>query len=119
MFKDNQYNIIDAVENRHAYLSFGLPSGSVVSKMKVLVPHSFPTLCKLMNCVQILYHLSHQGSPSGKEYTCSARDLGLIPGPGRFLGGRNGTPFQYSCLGNPMHRGAWRVTVHGVKKSQT
>ena len=57
MFKDNQYNIIDAVEKRHAYLSFRLPSGSVVSKMKVLVSHSF--LCNPMNYIQILYHLNH------------------------------------------------------------
>ena len=57
MFKDNQYNIIDAVEKRHAYLSFRLPSGSVVSKMKVLVAHSFH--CNPMNYIQILYHLNH------------------------------------------------------------
>ena len=45
--------------------------------------------------------------------------LGLIPGSGRSLGEGNGNPFQYSCLGNPMDREAWRVTVHGVAKSWT
>jgi len=45
------------------------------------------------------------------------RDMGLIPGLGRSLGGGNGNPFQYSCLKNPMDRGAWRVMVHGVVKS--
>ena len=41
---------------------------------------------------------------------------GLIPGSGRSPGEGNGNPLQYSCLGNPMDRGAWRVTVHGVAK---
>ena len=45
------------------------------------------------------------------------RDMGLIPGLGRFPGGGNGNPFQYSCLENPMDRGAWRVTVHGIAES--
>ena len=42
------------------------------------------------------------------------RDAGLIPGSGRFSGEGNGNPLQYSCLGNPMDRGAWWATVHGV-----
>ena len=46
-------------------------------------------------------------------------DLGLIPGSGRPPGGRNGNPLQYFWLGNPMDRGAWCVTVHGVAKSLT
>ena len=48
-----------------------------------------------------------------------ARDASLILGSGRFLGEGNGKPLQYSCLGNPMDRGAWQVMVHGVAKSQT
>ena len=46
------------------------------------------------------------------------RDVGLIPGSGRSPGGGNGNPLQYSCLENSMDRGAWRATVHGVRKSQ-
>ena len=46
-------------------------------------------------------------------------DVGSVPGLGRSPGGGNGNPFQYSCLENPMDRGAWRATVHGVAKSQT
>ena len=42
------------------------------------------------------------------------RSLGSIPGLGRLPGGGNGYPTQYSCLGNPMDRGAWQATVHGV-----
>ena len=48
-----------------------------------------------------------------------ARDVGLIPGLGRSPGERNGNPLQYSCLANPMDRGAWQATVHGVAKSWT
>ena len=47
------------------------------------------------------------------------RDTGLIPGLGRSPGGGKGTLLQDSCLENPMDRRAWRVTVHGVAKSQT
>ena len=48
-----------------------------------------------------------------------ARDVGSIPGSGRSPGEGNGSPLQYSCLGNPMDRGAWWATVHRVAKSQT
>ena len=54
-----------------------------------------------------------------KESACNARDLGLISGLGRFPGEGNGNPLQYSCLENPMDRGAWWATVHGVSKSWT
>ena len=47
------------------------------------------------------------------------RDTGSIPGLGRSLGEGNGNPLQYSCLGNPMDKGAWRTTIHGVAKSWT
>ena len=46
-------------------------------------------------------------------------DGGLIPGSGKVLGGGNGNPFHYSCLGNPMDRGAWWATVHEAAKSWT
>ena len=55
----------------------------------------------------------------GKEFACSARDLGSIPVLGRSPGGGHGNPLRYSCLENPMDRGAWRAVVHGVAKSQT
>ena len=47
------------------------------------------------------------------------RDMGSIPGSGRSPGGGHGDPLQYSCLENPVDRGAWWATVHGVAKSQT
>ena len=60
--------------------------------------------------------------PSGSEVKnllCDAGDPGLIPGSGRSLGEGNGNPLQYSCLENPMDRGAWRAIVHGVAKNCT
>ena len=52
-------------------------------------------------------------------YAGDAGDAGSISGSGRSPGGGNGNPLQYSCLGNPMERGAWQAKVHGVAKSQT
>ena len=58
-------------------------------------------------------------SSDGKESFYNVGDLGSIPGSGRSLGEENGNPLQYSCLENPMERGAWRATVHRITKSQT
>ena len=63
--------------------------------------------------------LTLPGGSVGKESTCSAGDPGSIPGLGRSPGKGNGKPLQYPCLENPMDRGAWQTTVHGVAKSQT
>ena len=52
----------------------------------------------------------------GTESTCNAGDLGLVPGLGRAPGEGNGNPLQYSCLENPMDRGAWQATVHGLQE---
>ena len=62
------------------------------------------------------------GFPGGSEdkaSACNVGDPGSIPGLGRSPGEGNGNPLQYSCLENPMDRGTWRATVHGVAKSQT
>ena len=50
-------------------------------------------------------------SSVGKESACSAGDLGSIPGSGRSPAEGNGNPLQYSCLENPVDRGAWQATV--------
>ena len=59
------------------------------------------------------------GGSDGKESAHNAGDLGLIPGLGRPPGEGNGLSLQYSCLENPMDRGAWQATVHRVTKSWT
>ena len=56
---------------------------------------------------------------SSKNASTNAGDAGSIPGLGRSPGGGNGNPLWDSYLENPMHRGAWRATVHRVAKSRT
>ena len=70
-------------------------------------------------------YLPFKGFPNGsvgKESACNAGDTGdagLIPGSGKSPGGGNDNPLQYPCLENPMDRGAWQDTVHGITKSRT
>ena len=56
---------------------------------------------------------------SGKESACPCRRCGFNPWIGKIPGEENSNPLQYSCLENPMNRGAWQSAVHGVAKSQT
>ena len=51
-----------------------------------------------------------------KNLLANAENAGLIPGSGRSPGVGNGNPLQYSCLGNPMNRGAWQAAVHGLAR---
>ena len=63
----------------------------------------------------VYIYMASQAALAVKNLPANARDLGdvgLIPGSGRSLGGEHGTPLQYSCLENPMDRGAWQATVH-------
>ena len=63
---------------------------------------------------------NHRGFPGGsdsKESACRAGDPGSIPGSERSPGEGDGYPLLYSCLGNPMDRGDWQATVHGIAKS--
>ena len=77
-----------------------------------------------MHDLEISYILS-KGFPGGavvKNSPANAGDtgdMGLSPGSGRYSGGGNSSPLQYSFLENPMDRGAWRATVHGFAKSWT
>ena len=66
------------------------------------------------------YHLGFPSGSAGNESTCTAGvtgNSGLIPGWEKSPGGGHGNPLQYSCLENPMDRGAWRAIVHRVAKS--
>ena len=67
------------------------------------------------NCKGLSRQLDFPGGSVVKNLPANAGDTGLIPG-GRSPGEGNGNPHQYSPLGNPMVRGAWRATVHGVIK---
>ena len=59
------------------------------------------------------------GGSDGKASAYNEGDPGSIPGLGRSSGEGNSNPLQYSCLGNPMDRGAWRATVPGWQESDT
>ena len=59
------------------------------------------------------------GGSDSKETACNAGDLGSTPGWGRSPGGEHGNPLQYSCLENPMDRGAWWATVYGLAENWT
>ena len=76
----------------------------------------FTTRRSIRWCSERMFRL-WMGFPSGsvgKESSCNAGDLGSIPGLWRSPGGGHGNPLQYSCLENPMDRGAWWVIVHRV-----
>ena len=64
-------------------------------------------------------YLHIPGDSVVKNPSANAEDMGLVPGSGRSPRWGNGSSLQYSCLDNPMDRGAWWATVHGVTKSQT
>ena len=68
---------------------------------------------------ELYYYVIREGLPwwlSSKESACQARDVGSMPGWGRYPGEGNVNPLQYSYLENPMYRGAWWATVHGEAK---
>ena len=70
-------------------------------------PRSRRSQAKILNRTETI--LGFPCSSAGKESTCSTGDLGSIPKLGRFPGEGNGNPLQYSCLENPMDRGAWQA----------
>ena len=69
-------------------------------------------------CMHVCAHPTPGGS-DGKAFAYNAGDLGSIPGSRRSPGEGNSNPLQYSCLENPMERGAWKAAVHGVAEGQT
>ena len=71
---------------------------------------------EVMGCFLVLDLPHFPGGSVVKNPSASAGDVGSILGSGRSLGEGNGNPFQYSCLGSHMERGAWQATVHGVAK---
>ena len=78
-----------------------------------------PWRCRTISSKNILHSKPNFGASwvlSGKESAGEAGVMGSIPGSGRSTGERNGNPLQYSCLRNPMNRGVWWATAHGVTK---
>ena len=71
---------------------------------------------KLITPLIVYKNLGFPGVSAVKNPLANVGDMGSIPGWGRSPGGGNGNPLQYSCLENPMDRGAWCATVHGGHK---
>ena len=65
----------------------------------------------------LMYILGFPGGLDGKEPSCNAGDLDLIPGLGRSPGEGNGNPLQYSCLENFTDRGAWQARAMGSQRA--
>ena len=79
----------------------------------------FGYVLSMISIFSLSIYKTHQSYPvvsAIKNSTANAGDMGSIPGPGRSSGKGKGNPLQYSCLENPMERGAWQATVHGVAK---
>ena len=72
-----------------------------------------------MSTAFLFFLMGFPGGSDDKESACNAGDPGSIPGFGKSPVEGNGNPFQYSCLENPMDRGAWWAAVHGAANSQT
>ena len=84
--------------------------------------HGIYTKTSVYTYIYILFHTlkgGFLGDSDGKESAHNDGDLSSVPGSGRSSGEGNGNPLQYSCLENPMDRGSWQATVHGVAKSRT
>ena len=85
---------------------------SMLSSCIVLLIHVNRTICMV-----ICLYTDFPGGSDGKASVYNVRDLGSIPGWGRFPGEGNGNPLQYSCLENPMDRGAWcRLLSMGLQR---
>ena len=103
-----------------------LPNPVIEPGPPTLQTDSLPTELSEKPQNSILWHLKNNFSIHKFWYFARIFQMGehtgyecWIPGLGRFPGGDNGNPLQYSCLENSMDRGPWWATVHGVAKSQT
>ena len=94
---------------------------TLIFQLKILFQQAkcFISISESDPCIFGELHNRLPGGSNGKASACKAGDPGSIPGLGRFPEEGNGHPLQYSCLENPMDRGAWWATVPGVPKSWT
>ena len=100
-------------EDTHRQMTSTLSLFFKLNSLAVACRLSCPVTCG------ILVPWCFPGGSDGKESVYNAGDLDLIPGLGRSSGEGSGNTLQYSCLGNPMDRGAWQATVRGAAKSLT
>ena len=109
LIKANSFNV--GKENQHILLSISFLKGKQGLSFKASV-----SLCIIYLMTCFLNGASQVAQCNGKESTHNAGKIGSIPVSGRSFAGRNGYPFQYSCRGNPMARGAWHAAVQGVHR---
>ena len=88
--------------------------GEFLCHCSIFTSMAFSLIKSFLKC--IIHYNGFSGGSDSKESTCNARDPGSIPGLGRSSGEGSGNPLQYSYLENPMDRGAWQATVHGVTR---
>ena len=91
-------------------------SRGIISSNHFLEWHLFPLLLRFHDKNARVLLWASQEAQMVKKSACNAGDQGLIPGLGGSPGEGHGNPLQYSCLENPMDRGAWGATVHEVAK---
>ena len=119
------FHSLDSVHKWYHMLSVFLrltALSMIISTSPVLLQmvfHSFPWQSNYPLCIYGPHLQGCPGGSDGKAPVCNAGDPGSISGLGRSPGEGNGSPLQHSCLENPMDRGAWWATVHGVARSQT
>ena len=117
--------VSDSLRSHRLYSPWNSPGPNTGVGSLSLLQGIFPTQVLnpgLLHYRWTVYQLSHKGSPAVKHPPANAtdiRDAHFSPGLGRSPGEGNGNPFQYSCLENPIDRGAWWATVYGVAKSWT
>ena len=87
--------------------------------LAIYFTHGSVYVSMLLSQFRLTLSLGFPGGSDCKESACNAEALILIPGSGRSPERGNGNPLQCSCLGNPMKRGAWWATIHGVTNSWT
>ena len=118
-FHDHYHIFIISIQN-HSTVIIPKSKKHLLIRREEASLYSMDAISRYLVPICILYVSSElPGGSDGKEPTCHAGDRGSIPGSGRSPGGGDSNLLQCSCLENPMDRGAWWVTVHGVTKSQT
>ena len=93
-------------------------------KIKISLPDHFLSFILILSIACSVFYLSAENlTPYSHKkaslVACNVGDPGSIPGSGRSSGEGNSNPLQYSCLDNPMDRGAWRAKVHEISESDT
>ena len=89
-----------------------------LSHSKYVISFDILSLAMILHCNNLRLISEKWALPHSSVVICLQHKRRAIPGSGKPPGGENGNPLQYSCLGNPMERGAWWATVPRVAKSQ-